>query len=332
MKSEQELERQVASGDAAAKFELGVTFLTGPRAVTDGARGIALIEEAAAQGDADASERSALFEVMGIGRQPSWDRALDRLQRASELGSSKARAQLLLLCGRDPEVEGVGDGVSWAELRDTIQVDRLLEPGARRALAESPWIRTIEGLLRPAECRWLIANARENLEPATIFDKDTGMLRRDPVRNNSGNELQLIDMDLITELVRTRIARATKLPLPLFEPSQVLHYSVGEEFQPHYDFLDPSNPGYREQFARRGQRVATFLIYLNEEFEGGETDFPAAGMRLRGKTGDALFFANVGKSGRPDPLTLHAGLPPTKGEKWIFSQWIRDRPPAPAGQ
>lgn len=70
----------------------------------------------------------------------------------------------------------------------------------------------------------------------------------------------------------------------------------------------------------------TFLIYLNEEYEGGETAFPAIGLRYRGRAGDALFWANLDQQQLPDPLTLHAGLPPTSGEKWVFSQWIRERP------
>jgi len=24
--------------------------------------------------------------------------------------------------------------------------------------------------------------------------------------------------------------------------------------------------------------------------------------------------------------TLHTGLPPTRGEKWLLSQWMRERP------
>ena len=89
-----------------------------------------------------------------------------------------------------------------------------------------------------------------------------------------------------------------------------------------------TSPGTAADLARRGQRIATFLIYLNDDFEGGETQFPKAGIAHRGSTGDALFFANITPEGAPDPLTLHAGTPPTKGEKWIFSQWIRDRSPA----
>jgi hypothetical protein len=37
-------------------------------------------------------------------------------------------------------------------------------------------------------------------------------------------------------------------------------------------------------------------------------------------------FFNVLPSGEPDYLTVHAGLPPRTGVKWLLSQWIRDRP------
>ncbi len=69
--------------------------------------------------------------------------------------------------------------------------------------------------------------------------------------------------------------------------------------------------------------MLTFLIYLSGDFEGGETDFPNFGWRYKGKTGDALFFWNVLPNGQPDRRMLHAGLPPTSGEKFLFSQWVR---------
>jgi predicted 2-oxoglutarate/Fe(II)-dependent dioxygenase YbiX len=137
-------------------------------------------------------------------------------------------------------------------------------------------------------------------------------------------------MDVVVQVVRARIAAASNLPLPVFEPAQIMRYAVGEEFRPHHDFIDPAHAGHGPQLARFGQRIATFLIYLNDDFEGGETTFPRAGFSHRGRKGDALLFANVDAATRaPDPLTLHAGRPPTRGEKWIFSQWIRDRSPGP---
>ena len=81
-----------------------------------------------------------------------------------------------------------------------------------------------------------------------------------------------------------------------------------------------------EQIRRQGQRVATVLIYLNENYAGGETDFPELAWRFKGKTGDALCFWNADMDGRPAPRSLHAGIPPVGGEKWVFSQWIRTAP------
>ena len=37
-------------------------------------------------------------------------------------------------------------------------------------------------------------------------------------------------------------------------------------------------------------------------------------------------FRNVDTAGRPNVNTTHASLPATSGEKWQFSQWIRNKP------
>jgi hypothetical protein len=144
-------------------------------------------------------------------------------------------------------------------------------------------------------------------------------------RNNSAFSFEPADLDLVVRLVRAKIAAALDVAAAALEPSQVLHYSPGQSFHPHYDFLDPEKPGQAAQVAAAGQRIATFLVYLNEDYEGGETAFPELGLSYRGRTGNALFFANVDAAGAPDRRMLHAGLPPTSGEKWLLSQWIRDR-------
>ena len=67
-------------------------------------------------------------------------------------------------------------------------------------------------------------------------------------------------------------------------------------------------------------------LLLSAADEGGELEFPHVGLRHRGRTGDAVFFANVDAAGRPDRASLHAAKPINAGEKFIFSQWIHDRP------
>ena len=162
-----------------------------------------------------------------------------------------------------------------------------------------------------------------------VLDQKSGEELAHPHRTNRSVTLNLMELDVVLQILRARIATATNIPLPVFEPAQIMHYSVGEEFRPHFDF--DSEEGYGGQLKRYGQRIATFLLYLNGGFRGGETDFPRLGIRFRGRRGDAIFFANIDTNGQPDPLTLHAGRPPESGEKWILSQWIRDKTPAPAG-
>ncbi len=110
------------------------------------------------------------------------------------------------------------------------------------------------------------------------------------------------------------------------EVPKILHYSRGETFAAHFDYLNPEEPAFATQLTQRGQRTDTFLIYLNDNFSGGETHFPRIKVSNKGARGDALLFSNVDAKGMPDEDTMHIGLPPTSGEKWLFSQWIREFP------
>lgn len=288
-------------------------------------QGIALIDSAAARDDPDALERKALLEATGCARPQNWNHALDCLQAAAELGSASAKGQLIVLARASSEGQP-----SWAAIRSEISISNLTRAPEKRPLCETPRLRVMEGFASKAECEWLAERARSRLQPARVFDPG-GSLTIEAARTNRAIEFQVSDMDLVVEAVRARISAATRLPLPLFEPSQVLHYQPGQEFKPHHDYFDPQLPGHVEEL-RSGQRIATFLIYLNDDYIGGETAFPRAGVSFRGKTGDALFLANVERTGRPDPSSLHSGTPPIAGDKWILSQWIRDRAPlTPSG-
>ena len=74
------------------------------------------------------------------------------------------------------------------------------------------------------------------------------------------------------------------------------------------------------------QRVATFLVALNADYEGGETAFPRLGIEWRGALGEALHFRNVDAAGAPSVIMWHAGAPVRKGRKFLLSKWIRATP------
>ena len=257
--------------------------------------------------------------------------ALDHLQRAAELGHGLAQAELAALAGdwalaREIAAGKAGASSEWAGLRHAVDLAAWLATPRPRILSAAPRIAVVEGFASPEICDWLIERARPKLAPAKVYDHDTGGPRSENVRTNS--ECHFRAMRAISCCFScARAWRAvTELPVQAMEATAILHYMPGQEFLPHFDFLDTDAPGPAKDVAEHGQRVLTFLLCLNDGYEGGETEFPALGKRWKGRKGNALFFWNVEPDGTPDRRTAHAGLSPTRGEKWLLSQWVRGRP------
>jgi hypothetical protein len=289
-----------------------------------------LAAAAAAEGSGEAAYVMAALNAAGAAVPQSWRGALEWLTRAAELDHHGAQCELGVLAETPAIAAGIDRNEAfaretWESLRKSIDVRRwLITTAPRPARADLP-IALAEKFISPAAAAWLIEKARPNCRRAQIDDASTGQAQYASARTNSFAEFPLPDSGVVLHLLRTRIAACTRLPVGNLEASSVLHYHPGQEFRPHYDFGDPAEPGYAKQVAEYGQRVLTFLIYLNEDYEGGETDFPLVSWRYKGRTGDAMLFHNVLASGQPDRCMLHAGLPPLTGEKWLFSQWVRSR-------
>lgn len=287
------------------------------------------------ENDRPAPSRAEIAHYLAIktaeGREvaQSWPRALDLVHRSAELGSRLAQAELMALSGQWRLAYDVlgGEAVPesrWNSLRDSIDLPKWLTPRRRESLLDSPRMGLVEDFAAPEMCDWLIARARARLKPAKVTDRATGQSSVSYARTGSSCLFRRPDSDLIIAILRARIAEVIETCVDALEIPTVLHYSEGQEFAPHYDItVDPAAPDYTEKLAKGAQqRVATFLLYLNDEYEGGETEFPALGKRWNGQKGEGLYFWNVLPNGALDEGTLHAGLPVTRGEKWLFSQWI----------
>jgi hypothetical protein len=326
------LRRRAQLGDVDAMTELGKWLLIGPR--EEMGEGIRLLDAAAHGSGGEAAALVSVLSAAGAGTPQSWDNGLDYLRRSAQLGWAPARRELLMMAGDRALAEQAGDGSGlsvedWKRLRASVDLNAWLRSPSARVLSPSPGIGAIEGFVPPAMCDALIDISRDKLTRALVYDPETGGSLVDANRSNSTIDFTILDASFLLILMRAKIALTSGFDVLSLEPPSVLHYAVGQQFTPHYDYLDPGQAGYVADMDWKGQRVATFLVYLNDDFEGGETDFPVVGVRFKGRKGEALFFSNVGPAGAPDRRTLHAGLPPTKGEKWLFSQWIRDRTQAP---
>lgn len=280
--------------------------------------GIGAAGAAAKAGNGEAAHLLAVFIAAGVGFRADWQVALNALLHSAALGWTPAQRELQLLSG--------DSSTDWPQLRAKIDIPAWLRSPPARPLLAAPRIFTIANFASPAVCDWLIALSRPLMKPAMTYDPAGGGSHYETGRTNSACHIVLPHSDLVVAFIRSRMANATGLSLSWFEITTFLHYLPGETFTPHHDYLDDSLPGYVQEVAGHGQRILTFLLYLNDDFKGGETGFPLAGIRHKGRKGDALFFWNVHPDGRLDRQTLHAGLPPATGEKWLLSQWVRNRP------
>ena len=65
-----------------------------------------------------------------------------------------------------------------------------------------------------------------------------------------------------------------------------------------------------------GDRIATWMFYLNAVAAGGSTVFPRLGAGTRPVAGSAVFWYNIFADGQADQLTLHGACPTLFGTKW----------------
>lgn len=280
--------------------------------------------------DVESAYSIAVNTAYGFDIAPDLKGALPHLQFAAEQGHRLAQTELAALVGNLRLVGDIGNGKrlpaeTWDRLRAAVDVQAWLRSPAGRALCQQPRIAMVRRFISAAACDWLITHAKPHLQRAQTYDLASGAAAADGARTNSSAEFLPGRLNTMVAFVRARIAAFTGMANAALETSQVLHYAVDEIFAPHYDFLNTKHAGHARQVAQYGQRVLTVLIYLNDNYEGGETYFPKLEQGFKGRKGDALMFWNVTPDGAPDPLTLHMGSAPTRGEKWLLSQWIRMR-------
>jgi len=347
------LEAAAQAGHAPALLQLGAWSLIGLAGPVDVPAAVAHMQAAAQRGHLPAMTLYAQLVAAGAGglaRDFADVRA--RLLQAAQGGEPRAAVQLAMLVPARPENaelrvallrgaaaagepiarmflermpplppspaidwQGLGSCVAWPH-------QRALPPAQTRST--QPHIAALPGLLTADECIYLALKALPMLRPARIVGRD-GRSAVDPIRSNQTAKFGLLEADVVVQSLDLRVAAALGHPAENGEGLALLRYQAGQQYLPHCDWIDPEREATRADLQRWGQRVATCVVYLNDGFEGGATAFPELGLELRGAVGDAFIWHNVRPDGAVDPLTLHAGRPPTQGMKYLLSKWMRNR-------
>lgn len=185
-----------------------------------------------------------------------------------------------------------------------------------------PDIVLIDNLLSQSECEKLIKESLSKLKPSKVVNLKAGGQTFHEARTSEGMCFKLGETKLIQRIER-RVSALLNIPEEHGEGIQILHYRVGAEYQPHYDFFLEDHESSQEFLKQGGQRIATLIMYLNDVDEGGETVFPELNLRVNPRHGSALYFSYANSLGQVDEKTLHGGAPVIKGNKWIATKWLR---------
>lgn len=266
--------------------------------------------------------------LLGIGCKPDQRAAFAAVRQAARLGQEDGRRAWVYLTaagiGRKPDEAAARKMLAELAKEDrfaALQVaflqhvtcDTRLAEVTPRIISADPYIALYEGLFSAAECKYLAVLGTPWLERAAVLGLD-GQPRMDLVRDADSCSIPNLAEDLVVQAVNRCIATATGTEPGWGEPLNILKYSPGQQYKPHHDGTGSDNVSIRQ---------LTALIWLNDQFEGGGTDFPKINVTVRGAPGDMLVFRNVRDNGEVDERMIHAGLPVTQGVKWMASRWIR---------
>jgi len=176
----------------------------------------------------------------------------------------------------------------------------------------------IDNILTSEECDRLIkyTNNRPLLESNT-FKNDKSVISDTRKSKTAWYKLNENDIVIKCSNIAKKITNKNDNNL---ENLQLVYYSVGGYFQPHYDVTKNT-----KIITNVTSREYTFLIYLNDVEEGGETVFPYLNLEIKPKKGKGIFFRTLDKNDKIIPESLHGGKPVIKGEKWICNNWIHNR-------
>lgn len=288
-----QMEALAKAGDPDALMMLGEFRLIGLHGKRDFAKGFRLISSAADRGHPLAQRTRIYLTAAGIGRKPN-----EVLARS-----------LLKQLARHDRFAAVQDGL--LDHLTCLQRVTEIEP---EVVFDRPRVTLWRGLFGKAEYSYLRHVGTPHMQRSMIVDPATGQGVLDPIRDSDTTSVPIIEEDLIVQAVNRTIAIATGTRPGQGEALTILRYGPSQQYRPHYDAYDEGHPG--------PQRSKTALIWLNSEYEGGETHFPRLALTVRGMPGDMLVFDNLTPAGKRDDRMEHAGLPVKRGEKWLASRWI----------
>lgn len=177
----------------------------------------------------------------------------------------------------------------------------------------------IKNFLNKKECDYIISLINNNnFKSQVIGSKGKSIYENS--RTSSTSNLLITDEVVIS--VHKKISDYLNIPIENGESLQGQMYKPGEYFKPHQDAF--SGNSYEAHAGTAGNRTHTLMIYLNDDFEGGETRFTNINKSVLPEVGKAVFWKNIDENKNIIPESMHEGCEVTSGKKYIITSWWRE--------
>jgi len=178
----------------------------------------------------------------------------------------------------------------------------------------------VNNFLTPKECQHLISLIDANHSRSSVVVGGTDGTDVTDHRTSSTSNLDMNDPTVSG--IQRKIADYLKLDIKKGEALQGQVYDVGQYFKPHNDFF--SGPAYDMHCKASGNRTHTFMVYLNDNFKGGGTNFTALNKTIEPETGKGVWWHDL-KDGEEQHQYMHEGVAVDEGNKYIVTSWWREK-------
>ena len=174
-----------------------------------------------------------------------------------------------------------------------------------------------DNFITDEESEYIMKTAKKLFKPSMVGDSEGGL--NENIRKSYTAWLSRDD-----EVVKKIILKAceiTNMDFENVEELQVVKYYKNGFYKSHCDSYTS------RKYENKNFRIFTFLIYLNDDYTGGKTNFPKINFTAQPKKNRAIFFQSLDSSKKYlNEHSLHRGLEIKHGIKYVANIWINDKP------
>lgn len=182
----------------------------------------------------------------------------------------------------------------------------------------------IYDILTPAECKELIRLAnKKGLHQSEILNNTDGKDTEVRTEFRKSKQAWLPNSyDKIVMKIAKFSEKITGIPKENQEELQVAKYEENGKFIEHYDSCIYEDKAYCDKVNHySGERRTTLLIYLNDDFKEGQTEFVEVGLKIKPEVGKGILFWSTDHNDNLFVKSKHKGNSVIGGEKWIATKW-----------